>query len=197
MTDPQGEAVRKRLTEAGMEVVGYGVVDIGRTEPEMRKAFEFARKMGIQVIATEPADADFPVLDKLVKEYDIRIAVHNHPEPSKYAKPETVLEHIKGLDDRIGACADPGHWMRGGLRPLDALRLLKGRIIDVHLKDRSDFGADKKVDDVAIGEGKAGLRDILAELTLQDYAGYLTIEYENEKQVLTPEPATRKALKNT
>jgi sugar phosphate isomerase/epimerase len=196
MTEPQIEMVRKKLAETEMEVVGYGVVDIGRTEPEMRKAFEFARKMGIEVIATEPADADFPVLDKLVKEYDIRIAVHNHPEPAKYAKPETVLEHIKGLDDRIGACADPGHWMRGGLRPLDALRLLKGRIIDVHIKDRSDFGADKKVDDVAIGEGKAGLRDILAELTLQDYAGYLTVEYENEKEVLTPEPATRKGLEN-
>ena len=196
MTDPQIDMVRKKLAEAGMEVVGYGVVDIGRTEPEMRKAFEFARKMGIQVIATEPQDADFPLLDKLVKEYDIRIAVHNHPEPSKYAKPQTVLERIKGLDERIGSCADPGHWMRGGIRPLDALRLLEARIIDVHIKDRSDFGTDKKFDDVAIGEGKAGLRDILAELTLQDYAGYLTIEYENEKEILTPEPATRKGLEN-
>ena len=196
MTDPQIEAVRKKLAESGVEVVGYGVVDIGRTEAEMRKAFEFARKMGIQVIATEPEDADFPVLDKLVKEYDIRIAVHNHPEPSKYAKPQTVLDRIKGLDERIGSCADPGHWMRGGIRPLDALRMLKGRITDVHIKDRSDFGTDTKVDDVAIGEGKAGLRDILAELTLQDYDGYLTIEYENEAEVLTPEPATRKGLEN-
>ena len=196
LTDAQIDQVRKKLAEAGMEVVGYGVVDIGRTEAEMRKAFEFARKMGIQVIATEPEDADYPVLDKLVKEYDIRIAVHNHPEPSKYAKPQTVLDRIKGLDERIGSCADPGHWMRGGIRPLDALRLLKGRICDVHIKDRSDFGTGKNVDDVAIGAGKAGLRDILAELTLQDYGGYLTIEYENEKEVLTPEPAARKGLDN-
>jgi sugar phosphate isomerase/epimerase len=196
MTDPQIDMVRKKLAETEMEVVGYGVVDIGRTEPEMRKAFEFARKMGIQVIATEPEDADFPVLDNLVKEYDIRIAVHNHPEPSKYAKPQTVFDRIKGLDERIGACADPGHWMRGGIRPLDALRLLKGRIMDVHIKDRSDFGTGMNVDDVAIGEGKAGLHDILAELTLQDYAGYLTIEYENEGEVMTPEPATQKGLEN-
>jgi sugar phosphate isomerase/epimerase len=196
MTEPQVEAVQKKLAEAGMSVVGYGVADIGRTEPEMRKAFEFARKMGIQVIAAEPHDADFPILDKLVREYDIRIAVHNHPEPSKYAKPQTVLDHVKGLDERIGACADPGHWMRGGIKPVDALRLLKGRIVDVHIKDRSDFGTDKVVEDVAIGDGKAGLHDILAELTLQDYAGYLTIEYENEKEVLTPEPAARKSLEN-
>src|SRR4030067_665704 len=132
----------------------------------MRKAFEFARKMGIQVIAAEPEDADFPVLDKLVKEYDIRIAVHNHPEPSKYAKPQTVIAHIQGLDDRIGACADPGHWMRGGIRPLDARRLPKGRIIDGPLKDRRAFGTDKKVDGGASREGKAGLRDTLAAWTL-------------------------------
>src|SRR4030042_7185603 len=143
MTDPQGEAVRKRLTEAGMEVVGYGVVDIGRTEPEMRKAFEFARKMGIQVIATEPQAADFPVLDNLVKEYDVRVAVHNNPEPSKYAKPQTVFEGIQGLDERIGSCADPGHWMRGSFRPLDALRLLTGRVGAAPIKDRSDFGTDQ------------------------------------------------------
>ena len=196
LTEAQIEAVRKKLAEAGMEVVGYGVVDIGRTEAEMRKAFEFARKLGIQVIATEPQDADFPVLDKLVKEYDVRIALHNHPEPSKYAKPQTALDRIKGLDERIGACADPGHWMRGGIRPLDALRLLTGRITDVHIKDRSDFGTAPNVDDTAIGEGKAGLRDILAELTRQDFGGYLTIEYENEKEVATPEPATRTGLEN-
>ncbi|MFZ2053595.1 MAG: family 16 glycoside hydrolase [Candidatus Aminicenantales bacterium] len=196
MTDTQIEMVRQRLSAAGMEVVGYGVADIGRTEEEMRKAFDFCRKMGIRVIATEPQDADFAILNRLVKEYDVRIAVHNHPEPSKYAKPQTVLERIQGLDDRIGACADPGHWMRGGIRPVDALRLLQGRTIDVHIKDRNDFGTGPGVDDVAIGEGKANLPDILAELTLQDYAGWLTIEYENEKEVLTPEPAIRKGLEN-
>jgi len=196
LTDAQIEAVRRKLAEAGMEVVGYGVVDIGRTEAEMRKAFDFARKMGIQVIVTEPEDADFPGLYKLVKEYDIRIAVHNHPEPSKYAKPQTAFDRIKGLDERIGVCADPGHWMRGGHRPLDALRLLQGRVMDVHIKDRSDFGTAPNVDDVAIGDGKAGLRDILAELSRQDFGGYLTIEYENEKEAAVPEPATRKGLEN-
>ncbi len=197
MTDAQIEKVRQRLADAGMEVVAYGVAnDIGHTEEEMRRTFDFARKMGIRVIATEPQDADFAILDKLVKEYDIRIAVHNHPEPSKYAKPETVLEKVRGLDERIGACADPGHWMRGGIRPVDALRLLKGRIVDVHLKDRSDFGTAPSVDDVAVGEGQANLHDILAELTLQDYGGCLTFEYENEKEVLTPEPAVRKGLEN-
>ncbi|MDH7511870.1 MAG: DUF1080 domain-containing protein [Clostridiales bacterium] len=194
MTDAQIAEVRRQLAGAGLEVVSYGVVDIGRTEESMRRVFDFARKMGIQVIVTEPQEEDFPVLEKLVKEYDIKIAVHNHPEPTRYAKPEAVLERITALDSRIGACADTGHWMRGLRVPAEALRLLSGRIIDVHLKDRSDFRTGQGVDDVPFGKGKANIRDILAELTLQNYAGYLTIEYENEAEALTPEPAIRAGI---
>jgi sugar phosphate isomerase/epimerase len=196
MTEAQIESVKKRLAEAGMEVVAYGVVDLGRTEESMRQAFEFARKMGIRTLVTEPEDGDYPVLDKLVKEYDINIAIHNHAEPAKYAKPQTVVDHIKGLDERIGSCADPGHWMKGGIHPVEALKMLSGRIIDVHLKDRSDFGNAETVDDVPVGDGKSNLRDILAELTLQNYGGFLTFEYENEKEVLTPEAAIRKGIEN-
>jgi sugar phosphate isomerase/epimerase len=194
LTPDQIERIKKAVAEAGLEVVSYGVVDMGRTEASMRQVFDFARRMGIRTIVTEPQDGDFPILEPLVKEYDIRIAIHNHPEPAKYAKPETVLERIKNRDDRIGSCADTGHWMRGGLRPVDCLKLLTGRIIDVHIKDRSDLGTAKGVDDVAFGQGKANIHDILAELTLQDYAGCLTIEFENESEVLTPEPTLRKGI---
>jgi sugar phosphate isomerase/epimerase len=190
----QIERVKKAVADAGLEVVSYGVVDMGRTEASMRQVFDFARRLGIRTIVTEPQDGDYPILEPLVKEYGIRIAVHNHPEPNKYAKPETVLERVKNRDERIGSCADTGHWMRGGLRPVDCLKLLSGRIIDVHIKDRSDFGTAKGVDDVAFGQGKANIHDILAELTLQDYGGCLTIEFENESEVLTPEPTLRKGI---
>jgi sugar phosphate isomerase/epimerase len=186
--------VRARLREAGLRLVAYGVVDIGKTESSMRKVFDFARKMGIPIVVCEPQDDDFRLLDMLVKEYNLRIAIHNHPRPAKYALPMTALEHLKDMDPRIGVCADTGHWMREGLRPLECLRLLQGRIIDLHLKDRSDFGTGKSAEDVAWGSGKAEVRDILAEMTLQDYAGCLTMEYENEKEVATPEPAIRKSL---
>lgn len=193
MSDEHIKLVKEKLDQLGLRVVAYGVVDTGRTEEAMRQVFNFARKLGIETIVTEPADEDFPILDRLVKEYDIKIAIHNHPEPSKYAHPATVMKFLPELDSRIGVCADTGHWMRGNLNPVECLRYLKGRIIDVHLKDRSGFGT-KNVDDVAFGSGQANVRNILAELTLQDYPGYLTIEYENEKEALSPEPAIKKGL---
>jgi len=193
MSDEHLKLVKDKLNQLGLRVVAYGVVDMGRTEESMRQVFNFARKLGMETIVTEPADEDFPILDKLVKEYDINIAIHNHPEPSKYAHPATAMKFLPAVDPRIGACADTGHWMRGNLSPVECLRYLQGRITDVHLKDRSDFGT-KNADDVAFGYGKANIRAILAELTLQDYPGYLTIEYENEKEVLNPEPTLKKGL---
>ena len=132
--------------------------------------------MGIQTIVTEPSYDDYSLIEKMVKKYNIHVAIHNHPVPSKYAKPETVLQHIEGLDERIGACADTGHWMRSGINPVEALRLLKGRLIDVHLKDLDVFGS-KKARDVPFGQGKANIHDILAELTLQNFHGFLAVEH--------------------
>lgn len=194
MTAEQVAFAKEALKAAGVTLYGYGVVDIGKTEESMRKVFDFARKMGIRVVVCEPPDDDFTLLEKLVKEYNIKIAIHNHPAPSKYNLPETVFSHVDGKDRRIGSCADSGHWMRGMNDPRQAFKLLQGRILDVHLKDRSDFGTAKGVEDVPWGAGKGMIRDLLAELTLQDYDGYLTMEYENESEVGDPMPAFRKSI---
>jgi sugar phosphate isomerase/epimerase len=195
MTDDELKAVRAAAESAGIRIVGFGVCEIGTTEKEMRKIFDFAAKMEIPTIVCEPPADDYALLGKLAEEYGIRVAVHNHPAPAKYAYPALLVKNLAGQNRLLGSCADPGHWMRGGLKPVECLRYLEGRILDVHLKDRSDFGT-KKVADTAVGDGKAGLRDILAELTLQDYDGYLTFEYENEKEAATPEPAIMKSLAN-
>jgi sugar phosphate isomerase/epimerase len=193
LPDDQIERVRKKLKEQGLTLVSYGVVNFENVEEEMAKVFAFARKMDIQTIVTEPSYDDYSLIEKMVEKYRINVAIHNHPTPTKYARPETVIFHVDGLDPRVGACADTGHWMRSGVNPLEALRALKGRIQDVHLKDLNAFGA-KDAFDVPFGEGKANVRDILAELTLQDYAGYISIEYEKEEEAENPSPAIKKGL---
>jgi sugar phosphate isomerase/epimerase len=193
MTDEQISMVKDRLSKDELSVVAYGVVGFENSEESMEKVFEFARKMGIRTIVTEPKFDDYTLIEKMVIKYDRQVAIHNHPTPSKYAQPQTVLDHIKDLDKRIGACADIGHWTRTGVNPVDGLRLLKGRILDVHLKDLNEFGL-KEAYDVAFGSGKSQIRDVLAELSEQNYRGYLAIEYENEKEVLTPEADIQKGL---
>ena len=193
LDDDQIKLVKGWLKEYGISPVAYGVVGFKNDEESMKKVFEFVRKMRIRTIVTEPKSDDFSLIEKMVKKYRVNIAIHNHPEPSKYAKPETVLKDVKGLDRRIGSCADTGHWMRGFLNPIESLRLLKGRIIDVHIKDRSDFGTEG-AHDVPFGQGKGNIHDILAELTLQNYRGYLAIEHENPDDVDNPSPPIKKGI---
>ena len=193
MSDDQKKLVKSKLPEHGITIVSYGVVGIENTEASMRQVFDFAREMGIRTIMTEPSYDDYSLIEQMVKEYNINVAIHNHPLPTKYALPQTVLDHIKGLDPRIGSCADTGHWMRSGVNPIEALRLLDGRIMNVHLKDLNEFGV-KEAYDVPFGQGKANVHDILAELTLQNYHGYLAVEHENPDDVNNPSPPIRKGI---
>lgn len=193
LTDEQINLVKKKLQEHGITIVSYGVVNFDNNEKAMRQVFGFAKKMGIRTICTEPSYDDFSLIEKMVKEYNIKIAVHNHPIPSKYARPETAFRNIDGRDSRMGVCADTGHWMRSGVNPVDALRILNGRITNVHLKDLNEFG-NKEAYDVPFGSGAANVHDILAELTRQNYQGYIAIEHENQKELDNPSPSIRKGL---
>ncbi|MBN2416524.1 DUF1080 domain-containing protein [bacterium] len=183
--------VKEKLKEHGLRLVAYGVVGFKNDEKEMRKVFDFARKMGIGVVVTEPAYDDYSLIDKMAQEYRIKVAIHNHPDPNKYAYPETVLEHVKNCSKWIGDCGDTGHWMRTGVKPVDALKLLEGRIVHMHLKDLDSFG-NKNALDVPFGSGKADVKGILEELTRQGYRGYLSVEHENPNEVENPSPPIAK-----
>lgn len=185
--------VQRKLEEHGQYLIAYGVVEFDNTEEDMRKVFDFAKKLGIRTVVAEPKFDDFALLERMVKEYNINVAIHNHPAPSKYARPESVLERIKGLDERIGACVDTGHWMRSGVKPLEGLKMLEGRIIDVHLKDLDAFGV-LEAEDVPFGQGEANVHEILAELTNQNFRGYLAVEYEKEADALNPAPPIKKGI---
>lgn len=193
MDEATRNMVRERLQEAGISLISYGVVGFENAPESMEAVFGFARAMGIRTINTEPDYEDLSLLEKMVKRFNIRVAIHNHPPPTKYARPETVLERVRDLDPRIGACADTGHWLRTGVNPVEALKLLEGRIMNVHLKDLDAFG-NRDARDVPFGQGKADIRSILAELTLQGYYGPLAVEHENPDDVDNPSPPIQEGL---
>jgi sugar phosphate isomerase/epimerase len=165
-------AVKEKLAEANIQIVAFGVTGIPGGEADARKLFEFAKDMGIGTIASEPGENQFELIDKLCQEYQIKLAVHNHPKPSHYWNPDTVLKVCEGRSKWIGACADVGHWVRSGLDPVECLKKLEGRIHDVHIKE-IDNGHD-----VIWGTGQGRIKGILEELHRQGYQGTFAIEYE-------------------
>lgn len=168
--------VKDKLNDAGVRLVSYGVVSLPNDEANCRRVFEFAKDMGIEILTAEPPAEALDLIETLCKEYNIKVAIHNHPKPSAYWNPDKILELCKDRSGLIGACADTGHWVRSGLEPVEALKKLDGRIISLHFKDIS--GTDKDKHDVIWGTGKAKVKEILAELHRQDFKGLFAIEYE-------------------
>jgi sugar phosphate isomerase/epimerase len=181
------DQVKAKLADAGLRIINYGVVGMGRDEAKCRKVFDFAKDMGIETIVSEPPEDAFDMIDKLCQEYKINVAIHNHPKPSHYWNPDTVLNVCKGRSKRIGACADTGHWMRSGLNPLEMLRKLEGRIICLHFKDLVPEKDGDGYHDVVWGTGRCDAEAMLKELHRQNFKGVFSIEYEYNWENSLPE----------
>ncbi len=161
-----------------VKIYASGVIRCNNND-DWKQLFEFAKAMGIEVITCEPEYDQLKYVDKLANQYDIDIAIHNHPKPSLYWKPELFLEQVSELSNRIGACVDVGHFKRMGIDPVEALKKYNGRIKSLHFKDihaKEEGKAEQH--DVIWGEGVIDLDGVLEELKRQNFKGLLSIEYE-------------------
>ncbi|MCS7304662.1 MAG: sugar phosphate isomerase/epimerase [Thermoguttaceae bacterium] len=181
--------LRQRLADRGIRMASY-YSDLGADEAAARKKMEFAKEMGVETMVAEPPPEAFDMLEKLCEEYQLNLAIHNHPKGphSRYWHPENVLKVCQGRSKRIGACCDTGHWVRSGLEPVECLRKLQGRILGFHLKDVIESGKPE-ARDVPLGQGKANYAEVLRELHRQGYKGLLVIEYEHDTEALMKDMA--------
>lgn len=167
--------IRTKLSAEDVKLTSVYIHDIPGDEPACRKTFELARKLGVEFIVSEPAPEALPLIEKFCEEYRINLALHNHPEgKSRYWHPREVLKACAGRGPRIGACGDTGHWLRSGLKPFEAVEMLGGRLLTLHVKD-----LDEAMRDVPWGGGKgdiAGLFRTLHRLKLKP--ALFGIEYE-------------------
>ena len=185
------QKVKDKLAQHHIKAVNYGVVQIPKDESEARKLFMFAQAVGLRAITTESVDA-IDTIEKMVKEFDIMVGFHDHPkrpnDPNyKMWDPNYILSVVKDRDPRIGSCADTGHWVRSNLKPVDCLRILKGRIISSHMKDLNEMGLNAH--DVPYGTGVSDIPAILQELKDQGFTGNISLEYEYHWENSVPEVA--------
>ncbi len=164
-----------------------GVVQLPADGPQSRKVFEFAKQIGIDTLVSEPEPDALDTVEKLCKEYNIKVAIHNHPKPSRYWNPDTVAAAVKGRSPLLGACADTGHWQRSGVDPLEAVKKLEGRIICFHFKDLAEM--DPKTHDVPWGKGVGHIKEVLTEMKRQKFRGAFLVEYEHNWENSLPEIA--------
>jgi len=189
LTDAQRAAIDEKLKADGFgNFVNMGVVQLPANEAKCRQVFEFAKKWGINILVSEPPTNALDIIEKLCVEYNIKVAIHEHPKGhSIYWNPDTVLAAVKGRTPLMGACADVGHWMRSGLDPLECIKKLDGHIICLHFKDLNEMGP--KAHDVPWGTGVGKSKELMAELKRQNFHGAFCVEYEYHWENSSPEIA--------
>lgn len=183
--------LKAQMAKFHVTPVAYGVTGIPTDKTEARKLFSWAKGMGLLVINTESTEA-LDTIEAMVKEFDIKVGFHNHPRQPNNASykmwdPSYIYGLVKDRDKRIGSCADTGHWVRSGIKPTDAIRILHGRIVSSHLKDLNVFGADAH--DVPFGTGVSDMAGILEAYKKLGFRGPASIEYEYNWDSSVPEVA--------
>jgi sugar phosphate isomerase/epimerase len=182
------EATQKQLLayakSQNVKIIATGVVS-NKKRDDWEKIFKLASSMGIEIITCEPKYEDLKYVDELANKYKIDVAIHNHPKPSDYWNPDLFLENVKGLSERIGGCADIGHWKRMGVDPVEGLKKYGNRLKVVHLKDIEAKQEGKGYqDDVVLGKGIIKIDTIFKELKNQKFKGLFAIEFEGDQQSL-------------
>ncbi len=184
-TPAEIDAAKQEFASAGITLVGCGNVSFEKDdEADIRQKFEYAKRAGFPLIVCAPTHVTLPKLEKFVKEYNVKIAVHNHgPEDKNFPTPQSVLAVVKNMDPRCGLCIDVGHTARTGVDVVASIAEAGPRLLDMHVKDLTDMSAKESQCDV--GEGKMPFPQIFMQLIKMKYNGSVNLEYEiNDDNVM-------------
>ena len=177
-SDEEIEAVAEKTRSAGLDLYGCGVVYM-QNEKEVERAFHYAKTAGMKIIIGVPNHELLNMVDKMVKEHDIKVAIHNHgPTDKMYPTPESAYVRIKKLDPRIGLCIDVGHTQRAGIDPSESALKFADRLHDVHIKDVTS--ATEEGSTIEIGRGVIDIPKFLTTLIQIDYKGSVSFEFEKD-----------------
>jgi len=175
----QRRAVAQKFKDAGITPLSCGNVSMENNQGNIRQAFEYARDIGLPTIVCSPHPDSMQILDRMVKEFDIRLAIHNHgPEDNRFPSAYDVWKAVQPYDARIGLCIDVGHTARAKVDPAEAIVKCRARLYDMHFKDIASL--DPKAETVEAGRGVLDLQAILRAAIKIRYQHLLSFEYEKD-----------------
>lgn len=186
------EAARREVEAAGLQIVGGGMITFETdTDAGVRKYFDYAKAAGMPLIVGTCKPGVLPRIEKFVKQYDIKLAIHNHgPGDENFPSPYDALKAVKGMDARMGLCIDVGHTVRTGTDVVRAVADAGPRLLDMHAKDLRDLKAAES--QCIVGEGKIPIAEMFRQLHAMRYAGYVNLEYEIEPE--NPMPGMKQSF---
>ena len=176
-TTAERKSVIQKFKDAGITPLSCGNITMQNDEKNIRNAFEYARDSGIPTIVCSPHPDSMAILDKMVKEFDIKLAIHNHgPEDKRFPSPYDAYKAVQNYDKRLGLCIDVGHTARAKVDPAESIIKCKDRLYDLHFKDINTTEANGRT--IEGGRGVLDLSSIVRALQKVKYSHLVSIEFE-------------------
>lgn len=170
-------AVRGKLEAAGTRLMGGGTITLKNDPAQVRAAFEYAKAAGFPLIVAAPEPSAFDLIEKAIREFDVKVAVHNHgPEDKHFPAPQDAYRLLADRDPRFGLCMDIGHASRAGVDPAKTVDEVKDRLLDIHVKDLKDKLV--KESQCEVGKGALDIPGLFRALVRIGFAGHVALEYE-------------------
>jgi len=175
----QESAALADYAAANIKLHAAGVISLAKADDaDMHAKFDYCKRANLSVmVGGDPTPETLPLVEKYAREYDMRVAIHNHgPEDKLWKSPLDVLKAVHNMDARMGCCVDVGHTARAGVDVIDAIHQAGPRLFNINMKDLTSF--NDRESQVAVGDGKMPVRHIFEALTAMKYAGFVDLEYE-------------------
>jgi sugar phosphate isomerase/epimerase len=170
-------AARAKIEAAGMRLMGGGTITLKNDPAQVRAAFEYAKAAGFPLIVAAPEPAAFDMIERAIREFDVKVAVHNHgPEDKHFPAPQDAYRLLNGRDARFGLCMDIGHASRAGVDPVTTVAEVKDRLLDIHVKDLKDKLV--KESQTEVGKGALDIPGLFRALVGIGFKGHVALEYE-------------------
>ena len=179
-TPAERRIVAQKVKEGGLTLMGCGVIGLKNDAAQIRHAFDYCKDLGSSIAVIAPTTDAVPTIGRILREYpDLLVAIHNHgPGDEQFPSPMDAYRAVKSLDARMGLCVDVGHTFRWAEDPVAALKAVRSRLYDVHLKDFAEASA--RAATVPVGRGLIEIPAILRTLVEQKYAYHVALEWEGE-----------------
>jgi len=176
---------REKVEAAGLVLLGGGVIYMKNDEQQIRGFFDYAKEAGMPTIVCSPDPEALDTVEQMAKQYDIRIAIHNHgPGDKRYPSPRDVMRLIKNRDEHMGLCIDVGHTVRIGEDPVEVIGECAARLYDMHIKDVT--AATETGKPTEVGRGVIDIVALLKKLVGIKYNGHVALEYEDKGDAPVP-----------
>lgn len=177
-TPEELDRARNDFAKAGITLTGGGTVYMQKEDPDdVKSYFEYCKRLGMPMMNVGATAKTLPIIERFAKQYDIKIALHNHgPEDKHFPAPSDALKLMKDMDPRMGVCIDVGHTTRTGKDLLEEITAAGPRLLDMHMKDLKDLmNKDSQCD---VGDGAMPVPAIFKQLKKMNYGGIVHLEYE-------------------